>query len=363
MTRFTCLLPLLFAPAFSATAADVREVYAYETRAVAPGVYVFSEPALHAVVSGNVVAVIGDDAVLVFDTGHHPTVSRAIADDLKKITSKPVRFVVNSHWHDDHWVGNAEFADAWPGLEVIAHPFTDGLMEARREKFRGAACRDELARDSKPYVEMKASGKRPDGTPLSEASRARIESLLSEVEVQSAECDRMRFRGVDRKVADSLKVDLGHRVVELKFLGRANTAGDLIAIVPDAKLVLTGDILVHPFPFATESYISDWAAVLDRIDRMEFSALVPGHGPVLKDRQYLELVRDLMASVATQVRAAYRPGASLETVEAAVHLEDFRRRIAGDDKLLGLNFDAMMHSAIDRAYQEASGTPKPENQG
>lgn len=346
----------------SLRAADVLSVYSYETVRVADGIYVFTETKTHPIVSGNVVAIIGEDGVLVFDTGHHPTVSRQIVRDLGKLTRKPVRFVVNSHWHDDHWVGNAEFAAAYPGVQVIAHRFTAGIMAARKERFRGAQCRADLEKDSRSFRAMRATGKRADGTELSAASRARVESFVRDVDVQMMECDCMRYRGVDLAFDQNLDVELGNRRVELKFLGRANTAGDIIAYVPDAKLVLTGDILVYPFPYATESYVSEWARVLQRIEDMDVTTIVPGHGPVQHDKRYLADVKELMSSISAQVRNAYKPGVSLDDVSKRVDLTASRAKIAGEDKFLQANFDYMMQSAIDRAYQEVTGTMKPEDQ-
>src|SRR5689334_16779354 len=75
----------------------------YDTVRIAPNVYGFFEKRLNPIVSSNIIAVIGNDAVLVYDTGHHPTITRQIMGDLKRITPKPVRYVVISHWHDDHF--------------------------------------------------------------------------------------------------------------------------------------------------------------------------------------------------------------------------------------------------------------------
>lgn len=122
--------------------------YDYETVTIAPRVYGLIERKLNPIVSANVIAVVGRDAVLVFDTGHHPRVSRKIVAELKGLTDKPVRCLVVSHWHDDHWVGNAEFAEAYPGVTVIAHPFTARMMEERKDKFRGDPCQAELRGES-----------------------------------------------------------------------------------------------------------------------------------------------------------------------------------------------------------------------
>src|SRR5262245_10312780 len=71
----------------------------YETKEIAPNVYGFFEKRLNPIVSSNIIAVIGDDGVLLFDSGHHPTITRQILADVRRLTPKPVKFVVVSHWH------------------------------------------------------------------------------------------------------------------------------------------------------------------------------------------------------------------------------------------------------------------------
>jgi len=94
----------------AATAPAPPGPFDYDTVEIAPNVYGFFEKRLNPIVSSNIIAVIGRDAVLVFDTGHHPTITRRIVADIRRLTTKPVRYVVISHWHDDHFAGNAEFS-------------------------------------------------------------------------------------------------------------------------------------------------------------------------------------------------------------------------------------------------------------
>lgn len=335
--------------------------FEYRIVEVGPGVIAFMETGQNGIVSGNVVAVIGRDAVLVFDTGHHPLSSRRMIEDLRRFTDRPVRWVVVSHWHDDHWVGTAEFTDGWPGAEVLAHPFTARLMDDRKDKFRGAACKAELAADMKPLEEMRSTGKRPDGTPVSEASRARLDRFLAAGAAQAAQCDTMRYRAVDATVDHERTLDLGGRTVELRHLGRGNTAGDLVAWLPESRTVLTGDLVVHPFPFATQSYITEWAATLRLVDRLDPRVIVPGHGAVQRDRSYLLDLVGVLESIARQARAAWTPGMTADQLREAVNLDDWREKFSRGDAFIRANFDAMMKGpAIDRMWQELSGQWKPE---
>jgi len=338
--------------------------YDYETVTIAPNVYGFIEKRLNPVVSSNVIAVVGTQSVLVFDTGHHPSITRNIIADLKRLTDKPVRYVVISHWHDDHWAGTAEFATAYPGVQVIAHEFTAGMMEDRKEKFRGETCKKDLQDPSASLRAQLASGKRQDGSPLTDAQTQRLTNFLEAVEAQLAECDGMSYRGVDRRITDGLKVDLGGRRVEIKFLGRGNTAGDIVAYIPDQKLVLTGDLLVHPFPFATQTYITEWAKVLHTIDGMNVDIIVPGHGPVMRDKEYLHNVTEVLEAISTQARAAYQAGMTADQLREKIDLSAFVDHFTHGDPFLKANFDAQMKgSAIERMWQELTGQWKPEGDG
>ena len=358
--------PRLVAAVLLAGAASAPETpgpFDYESVDVAPGVFGFFEKRLNPIVSSNIVAVVGRDAVLVFDTGHHPSITRQIIGDLKRLTPKPVRYVVVSHWHDDHWAGNAEFAKAYPGVQVIAHEFTATMLESRKESFRGEACRKDLTDSSKPLRDMVAAGHRPDGTPFTDSTRYRLERFIEATDAQMPECDIMAYRGVDRRMTDSLTVDLGGRQVKLRFLGRGNTAGDVVAYLPDSKTLLTGDLVVFPFPFATESYVTEWAAVMRTIERMDLTRIVPGHGPLMTNTEYVRDVADVLESISRQAKAAYQPGMTADQLREKIDLTAFSDRFAHGDAFIRANFDAQMKgSAIDRMWQELTNQWKPEGE-
>src|SRR4051812_3185474 len=117
------LLPVICA---AALASDYGKVTADK---IADGVYQFSVSGYGDVgMSGNSVAIIGDDGVLIFDTTGTPSSARFILADLKKITKRPVRYVVNSHWHWDHWGGNEVFGSAFPNVQIISQEKTRAMM-------------------------------------------------------------------------------------------------------------------------------------------------------------------------------------------------------------------------------------------
>jgi glyoxylase-like metal-dependent hydrolase (beta-lactamase superfamily II) len=307
------------------------------------------------------VAIVGEDAVAVIDTGHHPRLAGAIAAEIRALTPKPVRYVVNTHWHNDHVSGNSVYARAFPGASFIAHSFTSTIMDKDVRAFQGPNCAPFLRSQSKPLRDALESGKGADGAPLTEARRRRMVQFVAEADAGIAECAEFRYRGIDVTFEDRMTLRLGRRDVELLHWGRGNTAGDIVAWVPDAKVLAAGDLVVHPFPFATQSYISEWAAVLKKLEAMPFEALVPGHGPVMRDRRYVAQVREVMESITAQARAAYQPGMSAQELRKRIDLKASRERIAGDNAMIGANFDYMIGElAVGRAWQELAGEWEPE---
>lgn len=353
------LLALLALACGAATAADYP--WTYQRVQVAEGIHAFIEPFGHAIVSSNTVAIVGEDAVAIVDTGHHPRLARAIAAEIRALTPKPVRYLVNTHWHNDHVSGNSEYVAAFPGAIVVAHAFTSAVMDKDVRAFQGPNCAPFLRDQSRPLRDALASGKGADGTPLTDARRKRVERFVAEADAGIAECAEFRYRGVDLTFEDKLTLKLGKREVELIHWGRGNTGGDIVAWVPDAKVLAAGDLVVHPFPFATQSYISEWAAVLKKLEATPFEAMIPGHGPVMRDRKYLAEIRQVMESIMSQARAAYRAGMTAEELRKAIDLKEFRARIAGDNAMIGANFDNMVGNlAVKRAWEELSGQWEPE---
>lgn len=336
--------------------------FSFERVEVARDVHAFIEPFGHAVVSGNAVAIVGDEAVAVIDTGHHPRLTRAIIAEIRRLTPKPVRYVVNTHWHNDHVSGNHLYKEAFPGASIVAHGFTAAIMDRDIRVFQGPGCVPYIEGQVKELRAALASGRGADGKPLAPSRRARLQQVVDDADGALEDCRDFRYRGVDLAFEGSrLVLRLGGRDVELLHLGRANTAGDVVAWVPDAKVLAAGDIVVHPFPFATQSYVSEWAAVLRAIEAMPWTALVPGHGPVMRDRDYVRQLAELMESVMAQARRAWRPGMSEEELRKAIDLAPFRRRFAGDDGTIGANFDHMVGTlAVGRAWQELRGALEPE---
>lgn len=331
---------------------------AYEVVKLADGVYAFvwKDP-LQDLIESNALFVINDQDVLVVDTGIVPSTARVMAAELKKLTDRPVRYVVNTHWHDDHGGGNEVYRDLWPGAEFVAHRDTREDILAQVYAPRAKEIVD-LEAQAKKYAKWAETGKDDDGKPLEERRRTRAAEIAALNRGLAAEVRTMRETPPDFTFTDRLVLHRGARTIEIVWLGRGNTRGDAVVFLPKERIAATGDLFVQPVPFGIGSYYEEWAATLGRLDALEADVLVPGHGYIQRDRAYLRQVEALLVALVEQVKAAVAEGATLEETRERVKLADWKTKFAGDDPTRQRAFDAFFVApAVERAWKQAKGEP------
>jgi glyoxylase-like metal-dependent hydrolase (beta-lactamase superfamily II) len=335
--------------------AAASPLFDYDVVPLGRGVYGFvMRPGPVATVSSNVLLVVGDDCALVMDTGLFPSLAEKIIRDIRAITPLPVRYVVTSHWHLDHLVGNATFRRAYPAAAFIGH------AETRRLALKNDPQALAIQRDSRATIERYkralASGKVKD-----EPTRIMLEATLPELQATVGESDISLDPPTLTFTGDSLTIYLGAREVRLLHLGRGNTAGDVLTYVPDANVLATGDVLVAPSPFGYGSYPGEWQAVLGKVIALHPAALLPGHGPVQHDLDYAQRVADLLRAVRARVDALAKQGLSLDVTRAKVDLSDLRASFVGEDPVQRAEFDLYFAQPIvDRSYEESRGAISDE---
>ncbi|MBL8524461.1 MAG: hypothetical protein JNN20_12290, partial [Betaproteobacteria bacterium] len=159
---------------------------------------------------------------------------------------------------------------------------------------------------------------------------------------------------------DKLVLQRGERRIELLWLGMGNTRGDVVVFLPKERIVATGDLLVLPIPFAFGSYYEEWAATLGRVDALGADLLLPGHGPVQRDREALRAVQAMLQALVREVKAVVADGASLEETRKRVTLADWKEKFAADDKTRQIAFASfVLQAAIERVWRQARGEPDP----
>jgi cyclase len=316
----------LLAVLFHAAAAE--EIYpGYTWQELGNGIYLHSQnDPLAGPVDGNCTVVFNDDGVLVVDTHINPAVARAVIDKIRSMTEAPVTHVVNTHGHDDHTNGNHAYRQAFPGARIIAH--RDTLKYLRNEW----QAMEDQRREAYAKIDVEELQRRAADPGLADPEMAiAYQVYAGYVTALRPELSTLVLEYPDTVIDDSLLLEFGNRRVELRWLGRGNTEGDVVVWLPGDGVLITGDLLVAPIPFAFDSPMTDWSDTLQRLDDMDARILVPGHGAAQYDGHYLESVRALLEATAQRVRSARDDGAEFGDLAESVNLDDFLREFAGDD--------------------------------
>jgi glyoxylase-like metal-dependent hydrolase (beta-lactamase superfamily II) len=304
--------------------------------------------------SGNTTVIIGDREVFVVDSCYLPSAAREDIAQIRQWTNKPVAFLLNTHFHNDHNNGNKVYLDAFPSLAIVAQEETKKDMDLIQP--------GNIERTPKRMAAQIATlkqGKLPNGRALTDEEKKEVAEILPGMERTEAEFETMVYQAPTLTFTDKLDIDLGNREVQVKHLGRGNTPGDAIAYLPKEKILIAGDLLVYPIPYTFDGYPAEWAQTLEEVSRLDAATIVPGHGAILHDKVYLNLMTDLLNSAVEQMRGQVRRIGhlgfrSLDDVKGSIDLTPFRSKFAGDDKDLQAEFDDMATHLVKITFNEAA---------
>ena len=321
---------------------------------LADGVYALIPQQRFDDLDGNSLVVIGKESMLLVDTGGSLESGRLLVAQLKKLSPLPLRYVVNTHWHYDHVLGNAAILEAWPGAKIVAHDETARIGETWAQYYPERALAALPAMRQRVANEA-SSGRAADGRTLSSYE-------LTVAQAQHANADRLERKFKESKYIlptmtfdDSLRLELGGRSVEVRHPGRGNTPGDAIVWIREAGIIATGDLLVHPVPYGFNSFPASWTFVMEWLLESRATTFLPGHGPLQRDQQYIKTVEEVLKDVVRQVRGCVAKNLSLDETRKTVDLSRWRTLLATDDERkysFATNFEAPI---IERAWREARG--------
>ena len=255
----------------------------------------------------------------------------------------------------DHITGDEEFRKAFPAATLVATDFTRRKMLEKQRPYL-----EDIVKTNAGYVDYLrqtlARETRRDGTSLTAEERSYLEREISDIELESRELAGAHIVLPDATFDREMTVHLGAREVRIAFLGAGNTAGDAVVWVPDAKVVVTGGLLVSPVPYGHGSHPREWIETLKKLTAIDAKAIVPGHGEVMRDWSYATKVAAVLEAIRSQVGRAVAGGASLDETRERVELASFPKGFAGGSWDRGRAFDDFfVRSAVERAYQEAKG--------
>jgi len=331
----------------------------FEVVKVAEGIYacVRTEPP-GLTVNGNTVFIINDDDVVVVDTTLTPGTARETIEALRKLTRKPVKYVINTHWHDDHIMGNVAYRDAFPGVEFISHTNTRTYLPTTGLNNRKQA----MAEQGYPAFinalkNRLQKGESVFGGPMNDEERTTYASDIRIAERYMTENPTAEVVVPTTTLEDRLTLRRGSRTIDILYLGRGHTSGDIVVFLPKEMIAISGDLVIWPVPYigSPQSHPGDWSVTLGKLLALKPKAIVPGHGPVLRDDAYVNSMIRLLASIDEQVKASFNRGETAEQAHKSVKLDDFEKLFAGDSRMRRLIFRNYVAGAgIEAAYLDAS---------
>ena len=305
MKRLFCLFSLLLLPATCLAADDL-----FDIKPVADGVYAaIAKPAYK--VNCNAAIILFDDAVLVVDTHSKPSAARALIEQIKKLTDKPVRYVVNTHFHWDHYQGNQAYPSSWPaGVEIISSEATRANIEQRGIP----RVKHEIVTMPQEIEKLKSDLDKASDVGQKEQLRAN----LLQAEAYLAELKSMQVTLPSVTFDHSLILHRPSKTVEVLWLGNAHTNGDVFVYLPREKVLVTGDALHGWTPYMGDSYPFDWIQTLDAAEKLDFDQVIGGHGNVMRGKERFDLWKHYFRDLLDEAAQAYARGASLEDAEKGV---------------------------------------------
>ena len=358
MRRLVLLLPLVLnADSLWSQASDSTRLIREE---LAPGIHLFRAPsALDLWTATNVVVIVNDQDVTVFDSFTRAGTARMAIAEIRKLTDKPVRTIINSHWHQDHWSGNGEFSKVWPEVQIISTAGTRDYMKRMPGGFFAAGLARQVATARASLDSAIRSGKQADGTPLTAEARRTRENDIEETASFEREVRALNRVLPNAAFQDSLILWSGGREFRLLSVTGDATASTVLYL-PAEKLLVMGDVLVAredgegPPPWTTNSYaVTPWLESLRRLEALDAGIIVPGQGKSFHDKEYLRLTIQVYQAIIDQVHSALERGVTgVDDVIAAVEVDELGRRYRPGQEL-HRGFRNWVGALARKVYQEA----------
>jgi glyoxylase-like metal-dependent hydrolase (beta-lactamase superfamily II) len=364
MRRRPLLLTLILASALGlsgvgADGQDPTNLYKATVRKVTDGVYVVSRPdPLRYFVEGNATIIVNDRDVVVVDAGGAPLAARNIIAEIKKLTPKPVRYLINTHDHVDHTLGNQEFAKTYPGVEIISHPHARAALDTSG---RGYVARFISIYDS---AAIRYAGLRKE---ITEERAPGYEKVLEywkqyyarDIPTRYREYRAARITLPTATLEGKFVLHRGARTIEVMFLGHGDTPGDLVVYLPRDRVVCTGDMMTEPVPYGFTPEPMTWVATLSKVGELDFDHMIPGHGAVQSGKTYLRNLIAMESAVQEQVKSAVARGLSLDSTRKVVDLSGMKGFFTRGEAVAEYRFQTwFVEPNVEVLYERFKETPK-----
>ena len=311
--RATAILATTILTAGLLGAADPVTTDTHTLTEVRNGIYLAQTTAQ--LFNSNALVIVNDDDVVLVDSHITPSKARDLIASIAVLTPKPVTTLINSHFHFDHSDGN----QAFPGIPIIGHEFTRKKMASaplEEPTWTGtlAGNKATLARLQK-QVAAEENGEK----------KSELQAYLEMFAAHAKDFEEVDPLPPDVTLNERLTLFRGSREIQIIFLGRAHTGGDVAVYFPQDRLVFTGDMALSGPSFLGDGYVDEWSQTLENLKALDFDVFVPGHGQPVTDRRRIDLVQAYYRDLWKKVSAKHAAGVSAEeaapTIDMTNHTE------------------------------------------
>ncbi len=319
----------------AAAAAQAQTPLAHRFIQVAPGVYSALGNGTIETRASSMVIVNTDDVLLV-DTNITPEATRRLVNDIKTLTDKPIRYVVNTHWHYDHADGNQVFG---PEVTIIGH-------ENERAAILGGVLKNRLALEFENLPRQLDNIRKQIAEATDPARRQQAEARLKVQEAYQEQLKETVPTPPTMTVADHLTLFRGDREIRLLYLGRGHSDTDLVVYLPKEKVVATGDFFEGPATGALNfGFHDEWANNLEKLKAIDFETVVPGHGEPFKGKEQIAYFQAFLRDLWNQTKALHDQ--KVPVAEAARRIDLTAQR----EHYRNINGPGFQEATIARIYQ------------
>ena len=316
----------------------------FEIRKAADNVYqAFAKP--NALLNANGVIFVNSKEVIVVDSHSRPSSAASLVAQIKKeITDKPVRYLIDTHFHWDHTHGNATYEKL--GAKVVASKTTQRLMaETSAERVKGTLEQGgtiALGMQSVPTMIYTAREN------LVKATGADAEALKIRLQQLEAYAEEMKnFSPTLPTVAFDKRYTIKDKDFDLilQFNGRAHTAGDTQVYCPSKGAIATGDVAAA---FMGDGYPRDWPKTLDTIMKLKFEIVLPGHGPIQNDKMQMMTMRNYVEELTGLIAKGKQAGQSAADLQKTITVASLKSPLAPNQTQAALNNNILhMYDRLD----------------
>ena len=288
----------------------------FDIERVADGIY-FARARPQALINCNASIFVRARDVVVVDSHSKPSAANSLISQIKReVTQKPVRYVINTHFHWDHTQGNHAYRVAEPTIDFIASANTKRLMSD------SAVARMKASVEQVPQEVEKLRAKATRST--SPAEKAFCANQIRQLEAYQAELRDYTLELPTITVEKSFVLQDPTHDLHIEFHGHAHTAGDVVVFCPQKRAVATGDV-VHGFlPFIADGYPHTWPSTIQSIGQLEFTTILPGHAALQTGHSVMSSMRNYIEELTARVQEGKRAGIPVPALQKSITVASLR---------------------------------------